>query len=177
MVLWIGRLSEVPVDIEGLRTYSDFEVIDLVDEKNTYHVLLDIYWVINNQEIINFKKRILSFKDYEIRVVAPIDPLEGQWYVDPVHSEGQENYLYQLYNIMSSWEYYINPTNDGNLSWCSISSCTFDLGETLENWQNMLHEVSMCRSVRITWVVRRVGAEASMLPTYEGFPNLSSFLE
>ena len=41
----------------------------------------------------------------------------------------------------------------------------------------MLHEVSMRICVRVTRVVRRVGAEAGTLPTYEGFPNLASVLE
>ena len=45
---------------------------------------------------------ILSFEDSKLRVVAPIDPLEGKRYVEPVSSEGQGNYLDQLYNIMSS---------------------------------------------------------------------------
>ena len=66
--------------------------------------------------MINFKKRILSFEDYELRVVVPIGPLEGQRYVKPVNSKGQGNYLDQLYNIMSSREYYVNPTVDGKLS-------------------------------------------------------------
>ena len=93
---------------------------------------------------------ILSFEDYELRVVAPIDPLEGQRYVDPIHSEGQGNYLDQLYNIMSSNEDYINPTADGKLSWLSVSSCTSDSGDALENWKNMIHDVSMRRCARIT---------------------------
>ena len=44
---------------------------------------------------------ILSFEDFEIRVVTPIDPLEGRQYVEAIHSEGKENYLEQMYNIMS----------------------------------------------------------------------------
>ena len=83
----------------------------------------------------------------------------------------------QLYNIMSSKEDYINPMADGNLSWRSVSSCTSNSGDALENWQNILHEVSMHRCVKFTRVVHRVGAEASVLPTYEGFHNLASFLE
>ena len=47
-----------------------------------------------------------------MRVVAPNDPLEGNWYVEDVCSEGQENYLDQLYNIMCSKEDYINPVAD-----------------------------------------------------------------
>ena len=76
-VLPIGRLSQVPVEIEGLCTFVEFEVINIVDDINPYPMLLGIDWAIDNQTIINFKKRILSFKDNEMRVVSPIDPLEG----------------------------------------------------------------------------------------------------
>ena len=86
----------MPVEFEGLRTYADFGVIDIVDDTNPCPALVGIDWEINNQTIINFKKRILSFEDSEIRVVAPIDPLEGQRYVHPVHSKGRDNYLDQL---------------------------------------------------------------------------------
>ena len=92
-------------------------------------------------------------------------------------SEGQDNYLDQLYNIMSSKEYYINPTTDGNLSWRSVISYTSDSDDALENWQNKLHEVSMRRCARIARFVCRVGVETSVLPTYEEFPNIPSFLE
>ena len=86
---------------------------------------------------------ILSLEDSKIRVVAPIDPLEGQRYVEPIHSKGKDNYLYKFYNIMYTKEDYINPTSDGKLSWPSVRSCTSNSGDALENWQNMLHEVSM----------------------------------
>ena len=76
-VLPIGRLSQVPVDIEGLCTFAYFEFINIIDDLNPYPTLLVIYWAINKQTIINFKKMILSFEDDEMRVVSPIDPLEG----------------------------------------------------------------------------------------------------
>ena len=75
-VLPIGQMTQVNVEVEGLRTYTDFEVIDSVDDTNTYPALLRIDLVIDNQIIINFKKIILSFEDLDMRVVAPIDPLE-----------------------------------------------------------------------------------------------------
>ena len=84
-VLPIGRLNQVLVEFKGLRTYTDFKVIDIVDDTNPYPALLGIDWEIDNQNIINFKKRVLSFEDSEIRVVAPIDPLEGQRYVEPLY--------------------------------------------------------------------------------------------
>ena len=67
-----------------------------------------------------------------MRVVVPIDPLKRKRYVKTVNSEGQGNYLDQLYNFMSSIDDYINATMDGNLSWQSVTSCTSDSDEALE---------------------------------------------
>ena len=85
-----------------------------------------------------------------MRVVSPIDPLEGHRYVKLVYSEGQGDYLDHIYNINTPKDDYINPTMDGNLRWRSTSSCTSDSGEALENWKNRLHEVSMRRCARVT---------------------------
>ena len=41
-VLPISRLSQVPIDIEGLCTFADFEVINIVDDMNPYRALLGI---------------------------------------------------------------------------------------------------------------------------------------
>ena len=41
-VLSIGQLTQVPVEIKGLHTYADFEVIDIVDDTNLYPTLLRI---------------------------------------------------------------------------------------------------------------------------------------
>ena len=68
-----------------------------------------------------------------MRVVSPIDPLEGQRYVEPVNNEGQGDYLDHIYNVTSLKDDYINPIADGNLSWRSTSSGTSDSGEALEN--------------------------------------------
>ena len=84
--------------------------------------------------IINFKRRILSFEYDEMQVIAPLDPLEGQRYVEPVFNEGHHDDLDTIYNITTLREDYINPTVDGNLSWKCESSCTLDSGEALEKW-------------------------------------------
>ena len=109
-----------------------------------YPTLLGINWEIDNHTIINFKKRILTFQDLELRVVAPIDSLEGYRYVEQVNSEGQGDYLDHIYNITYEREIY------AKMSWKSISSCTLDSGEAFENWQNHMHEVSLRRCSRIT---------------------------
>ena len=85
-----------------------------------------------------------------MRVVSPIDPLEGQRYIEPVYNEGQVDYLDQIYNVTAMQEDYINPTMDGNSTWKSASSCTFDSEAALENWKNRLHEVSIRRCARVT---------------------------
>ena len=94
-----------------------------------------------------------------MRVVSPIEPLEGHRYVEPIYNEGQVDYLDQIYNVTALQEDYINPTMDGKLSWKSAISCTSDSGEALENWQNMLNEVSMRRCTRVTRSMRRVENE------------------
>ena len=132
---------------------ANFEVIDNIANTNPYTALLGIHWVIDSQTIINFKRRILSFEDSKIRLVMPIDPLEGKRYVELVNSEGQGNYLDHVYNIMSRSYYYINPIADGKLSWQSASYCTSDSGEALENWKNQMHEVSMIICTIITQFV------------------------
>ena len=77
---------------------------------------------------------------------------------------------------MSSREDYINPIDDGRLSWKIVSSCISYSSDSLQNYQNKLHEVSMRRCARITRYFQRVGTEVSDFPTYEGLPNLESFL-
>ena len=82
-------------------------------------------------------------------LVSPIDRLEGKRYIKPIYNDGQDEYLNQIYNVTALQEDYINLTTDGNLIWKSASSCTSNFGEALENWQNILHEVSMRRCVRV----------------------------
>ena len=116
-VLPIGQLTQVPIEIEGLRTYADFEVIDIVDDTNLYPALIGIDQAIENQTIINFKKRILTFEDAELWVVAPIDPLDGHRYVEQVNNERQYGYLDHMYNITYVMDYYVNLTTNGKLCW------------------------------------------------------------
>ena len=115
-VLPINRLIQVLVEIEGLRTYVHFEVINIIDDKNPYPILLGIDCSIDNQTIINFKNMILMFEDEELRVVAPLDPLEGQRYIEQVNSEGHDGYLDHIYNITFAMDDYVNPMTDRKLS-------------------------------------------------------------
>ena len=76
-VLPLGRLPQVPVDIDGVRSFVDFEVIEIIGDSRPYPALLGIDWAIDNMVVINLKKRQMTFEDKQIRVIAPLDPLQG----------------------------------------------------------------------------------------------------
>ena len=46
-VLPIGKLTQVPVEVEGLRTYTDFEFIGIFNDTNPYPSPLKIDWEID----------------------------------------------------------------------------------------------------------------------------------
>jgi hypothetical protein len=79
-----GRLEHVPVDIDGVRTFTYFEVIEIVDDSFPYPVLLGIDWAFNNSTVVDLKKRRMTFEKYGLRIIAPLDPDEGQWYTEPI---------------------------------------------------------------------------------------------
>ena len=57
----IGKLVEVEVDIVGVKTYTDFEVIDIMGDKDLYPALLGIDWAFENYAIIDLKKELMIF--------------------------------------------------------------------------------------------------------------------
>ena len=64
MVSPFGRLENVPIDVDGVRTFADFEVIEIIDDRYPYPMLLGIDWSINNLNIVDLKKRRMKFEDY-----------------------------------------------------------------------------------------------------------------
>lgn len=154
MVIPYGRLEDLSIDIDGVRTLADFEVIEIVDGTNHFPALLGIDWAMDNHAIINVKKRLMTFEDNKIRVIAPLDPEDGPRYIEPIREEDESKELENIYKVTARQQDYINPTVDGKLSWRSISSCTSESDEALENWQTRLHEVSMCRCARTTKSLR-----------------------
>jgi hypothetical protein len=71
-------LENVPVDIDGVRTFTNFEIIEIVDDNFPYTALLGIDWAFNNSTIVDLKKRRMTFERDGLRVIAPLDPDEGQ---------------------------------------------------------------------------------------------------
>jgi hypothetical protein len=120
-VLPIGRLKGVIVDLDGVCTKEDFEVIEIVDDTTPYPTLLGLDFSFDNQAIINMKTRKMTFESGEYRVIAPLDPSEGERFVEPTFLDLEE--IGQLYRTTVCNDDYVNPTTDGILSWRSITSC------------------------------------------------------
>jgi hypothetical protein len=66
------------MDNDGVRTFAYFEVIEIVDENCPYPALLGIDWAFNNSTVVDLKKRCMNFEKDGLRVIAPLDPDEGQ---------------------------------------------------------------------------------------------------
>ena len=81
-------MSNVTVDVEGLRTYAEFEVINICVLHESLSCVIGNILGHRQLDHRKFKKSILSFEDEEMRVVSPIDPFEGQRYIEPVYNEG-----------------------------------------------------------------------------------------
>jgi len=74
----------VTVDIEGTCALADFEVIEIVDDRNPYPALLGIDCVTNMNREINLKKRKMIFENKSLCVIVPLDPAKGLCYTEPV---------------------------------------------------------------------------------------------
>jgi hypothetical protein len=173
-VLLIGRLKGVTIDLDGLCTKAYFEVIEIVDDTTPYPMLLGLDWVFDNQAIINLKTRKMTFELGDYRVIAPLNPSEGERFVEPTCLDLEE--INQLYRTTTLDVDYINPTADRVLSWRSITSCTTNSDTRLENWQQRLHEVSMRRCSRIDCAVRWIGIEIREPPSFHGLNDLETIL-
>jgi hypothetical protein len=67
-------MKGVTVDLDGVHTKADFEVIEIVDGTTPYPVLVGLDWAFDNPTIINLKKRKTKFESGEYRVITPLDP-------------------------------------------------------------------------------------------------------
>jgi len=87
------------MDIEGASTLADFEVIEIVDNNNSYPLLLGIDWATNMNRVINLKKRKMIFERKSLHVIVPLDPPEGSCYTKPIHDYEGDDDLDCIYKI------------------------------------------------------------------------------
>jgi hypothetical protein len=104
------------MDIDGVRTFLDFEVIEIVDDSCPHPALLRIDWDFNNSTVVDLRKRLMSFEGDFLRVIAPLDLNEGKQYTEPIREEDCAYELENIYKLVARQKDYINPTMDGNLS-------------------------------------------------------------
>ena len=93
----LGQLPQVPVDIDEVRGFADFEVIEIIGDSRPYPALLGIDWAIDNMVVIDLKKRQMTFEDKQIQVIAPLDPFQGPRYIEPIRAEEEVRNMESLY--------------------------------------------------------------------------------
>ena len=94
-IIPLGILLKIGVDITGVKVWAEFEVIQIVEDADPYPALLGLDWVIDMGGIINLKKRSLVFENNSTRVIVPLDPVEGERYMELVHDEEDVDHIYK----------------------------------------------------------------------------------
>jgi hypothetical protein len=123
----IGRLENVEIDVVGVKTIVDFEVIEIMGDKDPYPKLPGIDWAYDNYVVLNLNKDTMTFEVDGIKVVQPLDPYVSPRYMEPTNNNMEGEYLDHLYVVTSGMrEDYINPIVDGSVSWRSRQSMDED---------------------------------------------------
>ena len=65
------------MDIEGVCTIVDFELIEILDGSDPYPALLGIEWEFDMNAFINLKKCSMTFEKKELMVIVPLNPTNG----------------------------------------------------------------------------------------------------
>ena len=79
----IERLESVEIDVVGVKNITDFEVIEIMGDKDPYPSLLGIDWDYDNYVVIDLKKDTMTFEVDGVKVVQPLDLYVGPRYMDP----------------------------------------------------------------------------------------------
>jgi len=111
-----GRLEHVPIEIDVIRTFVDFEVIEIVDDSCPYPALLGIDWDFKNSTIVDLKKRRMTFEGNGLKFITPMDPNEVHRYTEPIREEDHTYELENIHKLTARQHDYINPIADINLS-------------------------------------------------------------
>lgn len=81
----MGWLQGVTIDIEGVSMVADFEVIEIMDDRNPSPALLRIDWATDMNGVINLKKWKMIFEKESLCIIVPLDPPKGSHYTEPVY--------------------------------------------------------------------------------------------
>jgi hypothetical protein len=89
------------MDIDGVRMFANFEVIEIVDDSCPYPPLLGIDWDFNNSTLVDLKKIRMAFEGDGLRVIMPLDPDEVQRYTKPIREEDGAYELENIYKLIA----------------------------------------------------------------------------
>lgn len=103
-IILMGRLHGVTIDIEGVRAIADFEVIKIVDDNNPQSMLLGIDWEFDMNAVINLKKCNMTFEKKELRVIIPLDLVDGVRYTEPARGYYEEDDIEKIYKLTTQDE-------------------------------------------------------------------------
>jgi len=92
-ILLIGHLEDVEVDITRVKTYANFEVIDIIRDKDPYPSLLGVDWAFKKYFVIDLKWETMTFKVDEFGVIKTLDPYQGPKFTDIVDDAEETNFL------------------------------------------------------------------------------------
>jgi hypothetical protein len=84
------------VDIDGVRTFVYFEVIEIVDESCPYPALLGVDWAFKTLTVVDLNNMRMAFEGNGLQFIAPLEPNKGQRYTEPIR---EEDHAYELENI------------------------------------------------------------------------------
>ena len=56
-------------------------MIEIIDDSKPYPALLGMDWEFDNLVVINLKKKKMTFEGHNIRIITPLDPSMGPFYV------------------------------------------------------------------------------------------------
>lgn len=141
-IIPIGRLEDIEVDIIGVKTYENFEVINIMGDKDPYLALLGIDWDIEDYVVIDLKREIMTFEVDEVRVIQPLNPYQGPIFTKPVDDRKESSLPDQIYRLTTrKREDYINPIFDGSISWRRIQRIEVSSKVVWDDWQQGDHKL------------------------------------
>lgn len=101
----------------------------------------------------------MTFKKKSLRVVVPLDPVEGERYTEPVRDEESEDELDCIYQITTQNQDPVHFTLGRRVVWEHDSTCIVDSNEEIERWQNRLQEATKLNCNMVTRSLRYIITE------------------
>ena len=72
-------MENVKVDLGGVNTTMDFELIEIMEGIDDYPTLLGMKCDYENYWLIDLKNRMMIFEANDVRETQPLDPHQGSW--------------------------------------------------------------------------------------------------